>query len=105
MVRFRARYRPARRSTKGAIKMSPNNNANNDTDKNPNKPIEPIKEWFSPRHGNISALGIKVDARSTRLAKCCYGDTISESSPKLPMFKAKPNCEYDEYYCGCFGWD
>ncbi len=78
----------------------------NETNNSPaNKPLEPVKEWFSPTKGNLSSLAIKVDSRTTRLAKCTYGDTISESNPKLPFFKAKPNCEMDEYYCGCFGWD
>jgi len=28
-----------------------------------------------------------------------------ESSLKLPFFKHKPDSDYDEYYCGCWGWD
>lgn len=28
-----------------------------------------------------------------------------DSSYDLPFFEYKPNEPYDEYYCGCMGWD
>ena len=40
-----------------------------------------------------------------RKAKCSYGDSIVNSDYNLAFFKHKPDNEYDEYYCGCFGWD
>ncbi len=44
-----------------------------------------------------------------REAICCYiGKSIHgkvESDPALPFFEAKPDQEYDLYYCGCYGWD
>jgi hypothetical protein len=40
-----------------------------------------------------------------REAKCSYGDRIVESNYNLAFFRYKPNKEYDEYYCGCYGWD
>lgn len=30
---------------------------------------------------------------------------VKPSSSNLPFFEHKPNEAYDEYYCGCFGWD
>ena len=40
-----------------------------------------------------------------RKAKCSYGGSIVDSSWGLAFFQHKPNEEYDEYYCGCYGWD
>lgn len=33
----------------------------------------------------------------------CHGETDSKLS--LPFFEQKPDSQYDEYYCGCWGWD
>lgn len=33
----------------------------------------------------------------------CHGEAGSKYS--LPFFKHKADAPYDEYYCGCFGWD
>ena len=30
---------------------------------------------------------------------------VAESRPELAFFKAKPEAEFDTYYCGCQGWD
>lgn len=40
---------------------------------------------------------------SHRTAKCLCGSI--QSSFKLPMFDYRPKEEYDQYYCGCRGWD
>ena len=40
-----------------------------------------------------------------RKAKCIYGDKITDSRWDLPFFKYCPEEEFDEYYCGCYGWD
>ena len=31
--------------------------------------------------------------------------SYAPSDLKLPFFKHKPAEEYDEYFCGCMGWD
>jgi len=40
-----------------------------------------------------------------RVAKCSYGGKPVPSSTDLAFFKHRPDQEFDEYYCGCFGWD
>lgn len=51
-----------------------------------------------------------------RKARCSYGMqngqclrnrkfTEIDSTYDLAFFKYKPEADYDEYYCGCFGWD
>ena len=40
-----------------------------------------------------------------RIAKCTYGDKTTKSKWSLPMFKYCPEEEFDEYYCGCYGWN
>lgn len=53
-----------------------------------------------------------------RKARCTYyGRMVSHqgrtfrctsennSSTSLPFFEHKPESQYDEYYCGCWGWD
>lgn len=47
------------------------------------------------------------DGLEGRIAKCIYGcGSKKASSWDLPFFEYRPDCEYDEYYCGsCYGWD
>ena len=41
-----------------------------------------------------------------RVARCCYGKHGEvPSNTNLPFFSHRPEKEYDEYYCGCMGWD
>lgn len=42
-----------------------------------------------------------------RFAACSYRNCQSKqpSSPLLAFFKFTPDSEYDEFYCGCRGWD
>lgn len=51
-----------------------------------------------------------------RQAKCSYDndrtsagrnhkDSRVQSDTRLAFFAHKPDQEYDDYYCGCFGWD
>ena len=40
-----------------------------------------------------------------RKARCFYGGNIVESSLDQAFFKYQPDCEFDSYYCGCYGWD
>lgn len=43
---------------------------------------------------------------SNRRATCSYGmHAIVASSTELAFFEYHPDREYDEYYCGCHGWD
>ena len=58
----------------------------------------------------------KVPDLTGRRSKCVYygnkynrqGDKCSseeDSDLSLPFFEYKPKKSYDEYYCGCKGWD
>ena len=43
-----------------------------------------------------------------RTARCTYHSLCKHEERSrigLPFFKHKEEEEYDEYYCGCFGWD
>ena len=51
-----------------------------------------------------------------RKARCGYGKdggrykhhtpyAETESKYTLPFFKYCPDQKYDDYYCGCYGWD
>ena len=40
-----------------------------------------------------------------RKAKCIYCNTIVDSKIGLAFYRHKPTSQYDEYYCGCHGWD
>lgn len=40
-----------------------------------------------------------------REATCGYCRKVTRSRSELPFFRHKPDSQYDEYYCGCKGWD
>jgi hypothetical protein len=41
-----------------------------------------------------------------RTARCTYGDHADvPSSTSLAFFAHRPSAAFDNYYCGCFGWD
>lgn len=40
-----------------------------------------------------------------RKARCTYCNKMTDSSYNLPFFEYQANKTYDEYYCGCRGWD
>lgn len=50
-----------------------------------------------------------TDGLENRQARCCQHKFTTEkivaSRWDLPFFKYCPSKEYDEYYCGCWGWD
>lgn len=47
--------------------------------------------------------GAKVEGRMMR---CSYGHgTPQPSDPRAAFFRSVPNEPYDEFYCGCWGWD
>lgn len=33
----------------------------------------------------------------------CHSEESSNTN--LPFFEYKPDSQYDQYYCGCWGWD
>lgn len=45
------------------------------------------------------------DALKGRKARCSYCGKQVDSNWFLPFFHCKPNESFDEYYCGCGGWD
>jgi hypothetical protein len=47
--------------------------------------------------GNIGLEG--------RKAKCLDCQKTVDSRWDLPYFQYRPECEYDIYYNGCYGWD
>lgn len=47
---------------------------------------------------------MKYDLKD-RTAKCIMCGKETQSNDSLPFFKFKPNHDYDDYYCGCGGWD
>lgn len=46
-----------------------------------------------------------TDGLEGRKAKCAWCNKKTDSRWDLPFFEYKPDKEYDEYYCGCGGWD
>ena len=50
-------------------------------------------------------MDIESFASQGRKAKCFYCDKIEDSRPTLAFYKLRPDKPYDEYYCGCEGWD
>ena len=40
-----------------------------------------------------------------RTAKCTYCNKETESNYNLPFFKYCEDIDFDEYYCGCYGWN
>ena len=40
-----------------------------------------------------------------RIARCSYCKKKTPSDLSLPFFGHFPEKEYDDYYCGCLGWD
>ena len=59
-----------------------------------------------------NVLGQKVPSNEVkevdltgRHAKCTYCGRIAPSTNSLAFFCHHPKNDYDEYYCGCRGWD
>ena len=40
-----------------------------------------------------------------RMAECRWCGHKTQSKFSLPFFEYCPNSDYDNYYCGCGGWD
>ena len=46
-----------------------------------------------------------TDGLEGRKARCAWCNKKVDSRWDLAFFEYKPDKEYDEYYCGCGGWD
>lgn len=57
------------------------------------------KEINEPTEGLTGRMAICTDHK--------YGKANEPVNSRwdLPFFEYRPNCEYDSYYCGCYGWD
>lgn len=55
--------------------------------------------------GLIEDTEFDVSQLEGRKARCTYCGCIVDSKLTLPFFHFNPNREFDEYYCGCRGWD
>lgn len=40
-----------------------------------------------------------------RRAKCSYCTNTMIAREDIPFFRETPKRDFDEYYCGCLGWD
>lgn len=47
----------------------------------------------------------KLPDLTGRKAKCVHCKKIVDSDYRLPFFHNNDNGEFDEFYCGCGGWD
>lgn len=47
----------------------------------------------------------EIDEIEDREARCTECGRRTKSKVDLPFFKYCPDKEYDDYYCGCYGWD
>lgn len=55
-----------------------------------------------------STIIVDTPDLASRRARCSYHSTCKAESPSatnLPFFRYRPEHAYDEYYCGCYGWD
>lgn len=61
----------------------------------------------------VICIGLTPDAEivadtpdlTGRIARCSYCKKEAPSSLGLAFFLHLPDREYDDYYCGCCGWD
>ena len=57
---------------------------------------------------NVTTIAKDAVDLSNRQARCSYYKNCKSSSPSskdLAFFGYKPDREFDNYYCGCMGWD
>ena len=47
----------------------------------------------------------ELPSEKGRKARCFLCNKEVDSNWDLPFFEYKPNSKFDEYYCGCRGWD
>lgn len=64
---------------------------------------------LSARRARCNYYGTRPSGRNsesnygTKRGEICMAER--PSSPELPFFMHRPDREYDEFYCGCWGWD
>ena len=56
-------------------------------------------------YGQRKSRGGGCDYPRGEKEKSDHCHCITDSDSNLPFFNHKPNSEYDDYYCGCGGWD
>lgn len=56
-----------------------------------------------PMHGVTEPMDPQPDL--ARREARCYCGMLTPSKPSLAFFRMQPERKYDEYYCGCKGWD
>ena len=59
-------------------------------------------------HPGASIVDDAPPSLDGRIAKCSYKRVCKSAQPSnlaLAFFAHHPNQEFDEYYCGCQGWD
>ena len=67
------------------------------------KPVCVVHIGIHPGAITISNLQPALEGRK---AKCCYGNHgVRDSDLSLAFFVYHPDREFDEYYCGCWGWE
>lgn len=67
-----------------------------------NQPVCPIC------HGVVEGwneIDEEMPDLSSRKATCTYCKKVAHSSLELPFFSVHPEREFDDYYCGCRGWN
>lgn len=55
--------------------------------------------------GQAKSRGGDCDYPRGRNSDSRYCNCVVPSDPTLPFFHHMPDKDYDEYYCGCGGWD
>jgi len=64
---------------------------------------------LSKRKARCSYYGTRPTGRNHSSNYGCHrGETCMCEQPSktnLPFFEHKPDKDYDEFYCGCWGWD
>jgi hypothetical protein len=70
-----------------------------------NKPVCGICIGMKKEHEEIEKLCIGNEGLEGRKAKCSFCSKTVDSKWDLPFFEYSPNEEYDNYCCGCCGWD
>lgn len=58
-----------------------------------------------PYCGLHRCFEVVPDPDLTNRVSFCYCGKSTKSKIDIAFFKYRPEKEYDEYYCGCHGWD
>lgn len=65
----------------------------------------PVKSRFArcTYYGMTPSELASTDCPAARTRQPCSCEKLSDD--KLPFFTPRPAREFDEFYCGCIGWD